>query len=262
MADDDEKEKEAIPQPKPEGLYAEHNMISETAWKVLEHWLEQDEFSTYNVITATATAIASPIPWEIGAQNRRVAQFGFRYNYGTSVVEYECDDVDDDAVPEIPLELRLILLESCSERLRKLLHDTVPPEWDPTAFTQCIINVYDADNIIPWHWDHKEFGPVVLVFTFGEDRPLLLRRLKSSVLLDRTIDNNHNYPLSQCHHEEGSYSEEDYEYYTAYPKHGSCYVLTGPVRYQWEHSVPKGSGFRVSITFRTHCNDHQNDDDA
>ena len=178
-----------------------------------------------------------------------MAQFGFRCNYEKSVVEYS------DNVPEILLPLRQLLLESCAERLKRIQtsNNLNREHWDPTQFTRCIINVYEkAQDIIPWHWDHVDFGPTVLVFTFGEDRPLHLRTLPSSSLQNQT----NSYPRSQCHHTEGQYSESDYQYYTAYPRHGSCYIRTGPVRYQWEHFVPKGSGYRVSITFRTHRKEH------
>jgi alkylated DNA repair dioxygenase AlkB len=164
----------------------------------------------------------------IGGQNRKVAQFGFfRYNYDTSHVE----EVTEDSHP-IPMILRRLLLESCATKVLEKLADPTT-----TAFTQCIINVYQADDIIPWHWDHVDFGPTVLVFTFGEARPLPMRRRLQPLL----------YPRSQCHDGE----DEDFEYYTANPRHGSCYILSGPSRYQWEHSVPPGNRFRLSITFRT-----------
>ena len=107
----------------PEGLIVQHNAVSENTWEVLEHWLKKDAFPEETT--------PSSIPWEIGAQNRRVAQFGFRYNYDTSVVEF------DDSVPGIPQPLRTLLLESCHELLANLQ--------DPAEFTQCIINVYEND---------------------------------------------------------------------------------------------------------------------
>ena len=258
-----------VPQ-EPEGLHVLHNVISEDTWKILRHWLEHDEFlfvpsSNNNIINnnknnknTTSTRITSPIPWERGVpQDRRVAQFGVRYNYETSVVKYA------DDVPEIPPPLRQLLLESLCTRepsLRSMFHESIDAnhnnnnnrkkDKDPLAFTQCIINVYQAEDSIPWHWDHVDFGPTVLVFTFGEDRPLRMRRL----LQKNAADTMMAYPRSQCHHNEDK-AEQDFQYYTLTPNHGSCYILSGPARYEWEHSVPKGSGFRVSITFRTHCMD-------
>jgi DNA oxidative demethylase len=31
----------------------------------------------------------------------------------------------------------------------------------------------------------------------------------------------------------------------------STYVLAGPVRWEWQHSIPATNGLRYSITFRT-----------
>jgi hypothetical protein len=206
------------------------------------------------------------IPWEIGAPNRRVAQFGFRYNYDSSRVEFSND------TPEIPLPLRRLLLESSSvlvdirEQLLQLqkvqqnenrdgIFDT--DLLDPDSFTQCIINIYQAGDYIPWHWDHVDFGPTIVVFVFGDDdRPLQLRKKMSpshpppdkQQHLDRQdASSSSSQSFKILNHS----SEGPFEYFTAYPRHRSCYILTGPVRYHWEHSVPVGVGFRVSITFRS-----------
>lgn len=217
----------------PEGFYMEHNVVSEETWKILKHWLDTGEFRMPN----TTQIQKAPIPWQMGAQNRRVAQFGFRYNYESSNVEF------DDDIPPIPFPLQQLLLETtCIKNLFQQQNN----QW-----TQCIINVYEENVIIPWHWDHVDFGPVVLVFTFGEERPLQLRRLKSST--------PSKLPSTQCHYDPDSYAEDDYDYFTAYPRHCSCYILSDRVRYHWEHGVPPGSGQRVSITFRTHKDDYPND---
>ncbi|CAB9517944.1 expressed unknown protein [Seminavis robusta] len=222
-------EVEEPPVPPPEGFYLEHNIVPEETWKRLEHWLEHD----------------TTIPWEIGAQNRSVAQFGFRYNYDTSEVEFAGDD---DIVPEIPVILRQLLLQAPGTR--RILEQIKGAAKATTEFTQCIINVYHDHDIIPWHWDHVDFGPTILVFTFGETRPLQLRKL-----LQKTSS---PLPRSQCHHNEGDYdATKDYQYCTTTPGHSSSYVLSGPCRYQWEHSVPPGAGYRVSFTFRTHVNNQQ-----
>jgi hypothetical protein len=208
------------------------------------------------------------IPWEIGAQNRRVAQFGFRYNYDSS-----CVDLSNDA-PEIPLHLRRLLLECSSvlvyvrEQLLQLQkaqpndnHDGIfnADLLDPDSFTQCIINLYQAGDYIPWHWDHVDFGPTIVVFVFGDDdRPLQLRKTMSRShqppdkrQLDGEDASSSEGSSSQSSKILNHSSEGAFEYFTAYPRHRSFYILSGPVRYNWEHSVPGGVGFRVSITFRS-----------
>jgi hypothetical protein len=118
-----------------------------------------------------------------------VAQFGFRYNYDSSRVEFSND------TPEIRLPLRRLLLESSSvlldvgEQLLQLQkvqqnenQDGIfdADLLDPDSFTQCIINIYQAGDYIPWHWDHVDFGPTIVVFVFGDDdRPLQLRKKMS-----------------------------------------------------------------------------------
>lgn len=250
----------ASPTP-PEGLYVKHDVVSEEIWKIIQHWLKTDELITDNDTTTTTTtttistgtgskadtskaptsisAVAkAPIPWQMGAQNRKVAQFGFRYNYETSGVEY------DDSIPPIPTPLRRLLLDMIVCQNLSLWKHSGSHD-DSPDFTQCIINVYESDTIIPWHWDHVNFGPVIVVFVFGETRPLHLRRLKNKQSTNCVLSKE------QCHHLDDDYSKDDFEHYTVYPNHRSCYVLSGPARYEWEHSVPTGSGLRISITFRS-----------
>ena len=145
-------------------------------------------------------------------------------------------------------------------------------------FTQCIVNVYrptattvessqsplnhqntttakaktttstttTSSSSIPWHVDDPQFGPVIIVFTFGETRPLYMR-----------LKHDNNNSSSNDDDDDGGDGDGDgadcyyRSYFTAHPPHRSCYVLSGAARHRWEHSVPPGSGWRVSITFRT-----------
>lgn len=173
--------------PPPQGFELIPNAASEGAWSALQEWLETD------ILNGSLQTIA----WEIGAQNRRVAQFGFRYDYDKDVV--------DTTTPTPPIP----------SKLYKLLNI-------PLVYTQCIINTYPPDIFIPWHKDDLQFGDTVLVYCFGEARPLLLRNVS-------------NHSLQ----------------YTATAPHCSKYTLTGEARYEWEHMVPTGNDFRVSFTFRT-----------
>lgn len=173
----------------PQGFSLAHNAVSEGNWKKLRHWMETD------VLKERIT----PIPWEIGAQNRRVAQFGFRYDYVNDVV----DTVT--STPPIPPQLKELL--NVDEK-----------------YSQCIINRYEPDVLIPWHRDDLSFGPTVAVYTFGESRPLLLRRRPQG-------------GQPGCS-------------YRAIPRHCSKYVLSHSARYDWEHKIPPGFAVRVSFTFR------------
>lgn len=191
----------------PKGFKLIPNAVTEETWKILQRWLE----TGYNLEDQH-----EPIPWQIGAQNRKVAQFGFRY-------DYEKDTVDT-TTPTAPIPLRLkelLFPQNVSEEGREMSNN----------FTQCIINQYEADILIPWHKDDVDFGPMISVFTFGEARPLLLRRQHPSE------DDTSTVVLNS---------------YTAVPPHCSNYILSENARYEWEHMVPIGSDYRVSFTFRTH----------
>ena len=63
------------------------------------------------------------IPWEVATEGRRVAQWGYRYDYASHMV----DPTPIDPIPPI---------------LAQLLH----AEPEPERFTQCIINEYSAGD--------------------------------------------------------------------------------------------------------------------
>ena len=229
----------------PEGFSVDHNVISEYAWKMIERWISTDEFVIEHkcafVKEEVENLVRYKIPWEMGAQSRRVAQFGFRYNYEKDIVE-----MNDPNTPEIP------------PRLRDLLRLDEPIMGHVYNFTQCIINVYNPETIIPWHVDDKMFGPVVLVYTFGEDRPLYLRRQREQLNADdhSTISHPadlpwHEFRALEWKDEPDILNPSLYDYSIAKPCHGSRYILSGASRLEWEHAVPRGQGLRISFTFRT-----------
>lgn len=138
------------------------------------------------------------IPWEKAIEGRRVAQWGVRYDYSRQ-------KVDLTPVAPIPAKLR----------------DFFPlagPE-----FTQCIINEYGAADGIPWHADDLSFGPEILVFCFGDERPVLFRKL----------------------------GDEEARQLPVRVSHLGSYRFSGESRYAWQHSVPVGASYRVSVTFRS-----------
>ena len=152
-------------------------------------------------------------------QHRPVAQFGgCNYDYHKDVVDTKT------GTPPIPEIFERLLLDP----VREILPDI--------CFTQCIINDYrEASTIIPWHKDDAAFGDTILVYTFLDGRPLHLRCKKP--------DDDATTPIHDA--------RESTLTYSAYPRHCSRYILRGPARENWEHSVPGGKGRRVSFTFRT-----------
>mmetsp|Transcript_10663 Transcript_10663/g.23574 ORF Transcript_10663/g.23574 Transcript_10663/m.23574 type:complete len:244 (-) Transcript_10663:579-1310(-) len=227
----------------PDGFSLEHNQVQPEVWANILHWLSSDMLpaSSTNMQEEAATvtikekSVCVPIPWETGPQmqGRKIAQFGnCRYDYVTDVAEHCAPSSTDDsgAPPPIPDYIR---------------HTLLSREQNCQQYTQCIINMYEAKNEIPWHVDHEHFGPKVLVYTFGEERPLLLRKPLNDECMDdsdsitRKMNGNQNE------------NEGTYIYARVLPRHCSKYVLSGPARHVWEHSVPSGKSDRVSITFRS-----------
>ena len=258
----------------PEGFSVSSNVVSEEAWEEIRLYLglttSPHRFDDLNGQTDLAPSIeldgvaasasaSTQIPWESTPfpQNRPVAQFGFRYDYEKDVVVPPSNEDDKhEKVPNIPEIFQRLLLRPYQESTETQLSSV--------EFTQCIVNVYrpstpiavtdeskHSESIIPstsiactssipWHFDDPQFGPEILVFTFGETRPLHMR-----------IHNGSN--ATPRNGTDGSCDDDNYIYFTAFPSHRSCYILSGPARHKWQHSVPAGSSWRVSITFRTLC---------
>eukprot|EP00933_Yihiella_yeosuensis_P000893 TRINITY_DN101432_c0_g1_i1.p1 TRINITY_DN101432_c0_g1~~TRINITY_DN101432_c0_g1_i1.p1 ORF type:complete len:220 (+),score=21.77 TRINITY_DN101432_c0_g1_i1:20-679(+) len=141
------------------------------------------------------------IPWETAIEGRRVVQWGCRYDYDTQAV-------DPTPIAEIPALVRRLFPQAGSE------------------FTQCIINEYGANDGIPFHMDDLAFGPNILVFCFGDERPLLLQRIND--------DEDSTNPVLSVN-----------------VGHLGSYTLSGEARYNWKHSIPTGLSQRLSVTFRS-----------
>lgn len=214
----------SAPSPPPPGFHLEHGVLPESAWGEICEWLCLDLADGENLgidVSKTRSRDGTGnivIPWEASPQDqcRPVAQFGgAKYNYDTDIVV-----ASTQANADIPPILKRLLLNNSggNEETNAMI---ASQEW-----SQCIINVYGANSTshIPWHFDDPAFGSIVLVYTFGQARPLLMRK-----------------------------GDTDDNVYSAQPKHLSRYVLSGESRDHWQHSVPAGNDWRVSITFRTLC---------
>lgn len=98
-------------------------------------------------------------------------------------------------------------------------------EWTgkpPEAFQQVLINSYRAGAGIGWHRDKPHYGEVVGV-SLGAACTLRFRRRAGEGWERRSL--------------------------TVAPR--SVYLLSGPARSEWEHSIPEVEAQRCSITFRT-----------
>jgi alkylated DNA repair dioxygenase AlkB len=96
----------------------------------------------------------------------------------------------------------------------------------PEAFAMALINEYAPGAGIGWHRDRPQFGLVAGVSLLS---PCVLRlRRRAGARWERVAA-----PLA--------------------PR--SAYLLAGPARHEWQHSITPGEALRYSITFRTRAGD-------
>ncbi len=134
--------------------------------------------------------------------NRRVASFGYRYDYDRRAV------VEAAPFPAFLMSLR-----------RKVAQIFDRPA---EAFEQVLINEYKPGAGIGWHRDKAQFDEVVGVSLLAPCRLRFRRK-----------------------------AGESWERASLAVEPRSAYLLSGPARTVWEHSIPVLDRLRYSITFRT-----------
>lgn len=93
---------------------------------------------------------------------------------------------------------------------------------EPEALVHALINDYEPGAAIGWHRDRPGFGEVIGI-SLGSEAPMRFRRPKGS----------------------------GWERITHTLEPRSAYLLTGPARQEWQHSIPPARAQRWSVTFRT-----------
>jgi alkylated DNA repair dioxygenase AlkB len=93
---------------------------------------------------------------------------------------------------------------------------------EPSALEQILVTEYRPGSAIGWHRDKAEFGQVIGLSLVGAC-PFRFRRRRGT----------------------------KWDRYTQELAPRSVYLLTGPARTEWEHSIPAVTVLRYSITFRT-----------
>jgi alkylated DNA repair dioxygenase AlkB len=91
----------------------------------------------------------------------------------------------------------------------------------PDAFQHALVTEYRAGSAIGWHRDKAEFGEVIGISLLAS----CVFRLRRAV--------NDTWERVRI---------------TAEPR--SAYLLSGPSRTEWEHSIPPVDALRYSVTFR------------
>jgi len=108
-------------------------------------------------------------------------------------------------------------------------------EWagvDPDAFAMALINEYRPGAPIGWHRDAPQYG-IIGGISLLEPCRMKFRRY----VAPRDVEPGRKAARKATHEIE------------LLPR--SAYLITGPARSQYEHSIPAVSALRYSITFRT-----------
>ena len=98
---------------------------------------------------------------------------------------------------------------------------------DPERLQQALVTEYAPGAPIGWHKDKKVFGRVVGVSLLSNCTFRLRRR-----------------------------ADDKWERASVTAEPGSAYLLSGPARDEWEHSIPPVEQMRYSITFREIADRH------
>jgi alkylated DNA repair dioxygenase AlkB len=134
---------------------------------------------------------------------RRIASFGFRYDYSRQRAE-----------PSEPFPAMLLPLR---DRVGVFTGQS------PERFRQILVTEYTAGAPLGWHKDKPQFGDVVGISLLSPAQFRLRHRVEG-----------HRWERRRL---------------TLLPR--SSYLMSGVVRDEWEHSIPKMPALRYSITFRT-----------
>jgi alkylated DNA repair protein (DNA oxidative demethylase) len=96
-------------------------------------------------------------------------------------------------------------------------------EVDQEQLVEVLVTEYRLGAGIGWHRDAPSFGPVVVGVSLLGGCRLRLRHAE----------------------------DEQRETFFLALQPRSAYALSGPARYQWQHSIPPVETLRYSVTFRT-----------
>ena len=186
--------------------------------KQLPHGLiYQPEFITREEEETLLDAIA-PLPLR---EARFQEYFAKRrvVHFGSAGSAETYDDNDDDTFSRGPLPQPFVELQQSVAKWLAI---------DPAAFIHALVSEYRAGTPIGWHRDKPVYGIVVGLSLAGwgrmRFRPLDPRASRNAIALLELE-----------------------------PR--SIYVMQGPIRWQWQHSMLPTKALRYSITFRTRADE-------
>jgi alkylated DNA repair dioxygenase AlkB len=155
--------------------------------------------------------------WDTSLQ-RRVQQYGYRYNYRTKQVEESVN----------PEELKLSPLPPLPKWSLRLCQTFLDKGWILKLPNQLIINEYKVGQGINKHTDHKRFGDVIFSVSLGSPCTMIFRFV--SVGPVDSVD-----PVE------------------IRVKNRMFMKMEGEARHKWTHEIPplrQPNARRISLTFR------------
>lgn len=153
------------------------------------------------LITRIAALPLQPFQFGQYEGKRRIASFGFRYDYTLRRLQ------EADPVPEW---------------LRSLIGEVEAFGGQVTRIGQVLCTEYDTGVGIGWHRDKPHFDQIFGLSLGSECRFRFRRR-----------------------------AGEKWQRFALQAAPRSIYMMAGPARHAWEHSIPAVEAPRYSITFRT-----------
>ena len=156
---------------------------------------------------------------------RRVVSFGWKYDYSSRSIQ------EADRIPAFLLPLRSLAASFA--------------EMDPHEFQQALVTEYRPATGIGWHRDKAVFGKVVGISLLSQCVLRFRRRLTGK---------------RSSEAERARQRAKEWERINISTDPRSAYLLSGPARSEWEHSILSVGGLRYSITFRN-VRDHRQKSD-
>ena len=142
---------------------------------------------------------------------RRVVSFGWQYDYSGRQLKKAGD------IPNFLLEVRALAASFAG--------------MEQAALQQALVTEYQPGTGIGWHRDKPVFGRVVGISLLSACVLRFRRKLRGTGMTDRK-------------------HARQWERVSVLAEPRSAYLLRGPARLEWEHSILRVDSLRYSITFR------------
>jgi alkylated DNA repair dioxygenase AlkB len=148
---------------------------------------------------------------------RRVVSFGWQYDYSGRQLKKA------DAIPDFLFGVR--------KRAAALA------ELEPEQFQQVLVTEYRPGSGIGWHRDKAVFGRVVGISLLAPCVLRFRRRIGASTTRVKRKEDRVKV-------------KREWERMNVGIEPRSAYLLSGPARFEWEHSILRVDSLRYAITFR------------